>query len=189
MTDSWPQVMIVGDDPGVRVTLEGIIAHEGLRVVGAEDGYKAIELAARTPFPLILMDIRMPGINGVETYREIKKISPQSTVVVMTGFAVRHLVLEAENEGAYAVLQKPFDIRQLIDITHEVFEPASWPLAQRQPQRPHPPGTGEYDGWRLRRWRRARKARSEDWTGRTAAVHGIEPAGPWSDGPTLTGGE
>ena len=80
MTDERPWIMVVDDDAGIRVTLEGMIEEEGYEVTGVEDGYRAIELAKEAPFALIFMDIKMPGINGVETYREIKKVSPQSVV-------------------------------------------------------------------------------------------------------------
>ena len=122
MTDSQPKIMVVDDDQGMRITLEGIIEEEGYDVVGAEDGYRAIELARETPFALIFMDIKMPGINGVDTYREIKKISPESVVVMMTGFSVEELVKEALHEGAYAVIYKPFDMYRIIDIMQAMLK-------------------------------------------------------------------
>ena len=116
MIVNGPKIMVVDDDPGMRLTLVGIIEDEGYEVFGAEDGYRAIELAEETSFALIFMDIRMPGLNGVETYREIKKINPRSVVVMLTGFSVESLVKEALKEGAYAVIYKPFDIERIIDI-------------------------------------------------------------------------
>ena len=122
MTDGLPKIMVVDDDPGMRMTLEGIMEDEGYHVTGVEDGYRAIELARGVPFPLIFMDIKMPGIDGVETYKEIKKISPGSVVVMMTGFAVEELVKEALEEGAYAVLYKPIAVEQIIDIVQAVLK-------------------------------------------------------------------
>ena len=122
MADSQPKIMVVDDDEGVRITLDGIIDDEGYDVIGAEDGTKAIELAKETPFDLILMDIKMPGINGVETYREIKKISPQSVVAMMTGFYVEDLIKEALDEGAYAVIYKPFTVEGVMDIVQAVLK-------------------------------------------------------------------
>ncbi len=57
MTGNQPKIMVVDDDQGMRITLEGIIEEEGYDVVGAADGYQAIELARETPFALIFMDI------------------------------------------------------------------------------------------------------------------------------------
>ncbi|MQC27405.1 MAG: response regulator [Chloroflexi bacterium] len=96
-------VLVVDDDSGIRFTLEGIIDDEGYMVRGAEDGYQAIELVKEINFHWVFMDIRMPGLNGVETYLEIKKISPKTRVVMMTGFSVEELVSQALEEGVFAV--------------------------------------------------------------------------------------
>ena len=109
-------VLVVDDDRGIRFTLEGIIDDEGYMVRGAENGYQAIELVKEITFQWIFMDIRMPGLNGVETYLEIKKISPESRVVMMTGFSVEELVNQALEEGVFAVLYKPLPVEQVLDI-------------------------------------------------------------------------
>ena len=62
----------------------------------------------------------MPGINGVETFKEIRKISPSSLVVMMTGFSVEDLVEEAVEQGAHAVIYKPFDVDQVIEVIQSV---------------------------------------------------------------------
>ena len=100
MPGQQPKIMVVDDDPGLRLTLEGIIEDEGYDVVGAENGDQAIELARQCPFDLIFMDIKMPGMNGVDAYKEIKKVSPTSVVFMMTGFAVEEQIKEALEEGA-----------------------------------------------------------------------------------------
>ena len=121
MSDHRPKIMVVDDDPGMRLTLEGILDEEGFDVVGAEDGYKAIELAKEFAFNLIFMDVKMPGINGVEAFKEVKKVSQSSMVVMMTGFAVEDLIKEALEEGAYAVIYKPYEVGQIIDIVNKVL--------------------------------------------------------------------
>ena len=121
MTGHQPKIMVVDDDPGMRLTLEGILEDEGLDVVGAEDGYRAIELAKQSHFDLIFMDIKMPGINGVDAYKEVKRVSQSSMVVMLTGFAVEELIKEALDEGAYAVIYKPFEMGQIIDIVNKVL--------------------------------------------------------------------
>ena len=110
------RVLIVDDDNGIRFTLEGIIEDEGYAVRGAKDGYQAIELVKETDFHWVFMDIRMPGLNGLETYLEIKKISPDAKVVMMTGFSVEALVKEALEEGVYAVLYKPLPVEQVLNL-------------------------------------------------------------------------
>ena len=122
MRDSSPKIMVVDDDDGIRITLEGIIEDEGYDVVGVGDGYQAIQSAQETPFDLIFMDIKMPGISGVDAYRKIKDVSPGSVVVMMTGFSVEGLIKEALEEDAYAVIYKPFDMHQIIDIIQAVLK-------------------------------------------------------------------
>jgi DNA-binding NtrC family response regulator len=62
------------------------------------------------------MDIKMPGINGVQTFREVKKSNPQAAVIMMTAYSVEDLVREALEEGAYAVVYKPFDMEHVVSI-------------------------------------------------------------------------
>jgi CheY-like chemotaxis protein len=122
MIDKQPKIMVVDDDPGMRFTLEAIMEDEGYDVTVVEDGHQAIQLAKETHFALIFMDIKMPGINGVDAYREIKMVSPGSVVVMMTGYSVPELIKEALEEGAYAVLYKPLTMEQVIDIMQAVLK-------------------------------------------------------------------
>ena len=109
-------ILVVDDLKSMRLTLGGILEDEGYNVVLAEDGYQAIEAAKQTPFALAFMDIKMPGINGVQAFREIKKINPQAAVIMMTAYPVEDLVREAVEEGAYAVVYKPFDVENILSI-------------------------------------------------------------------------
>ncbi|MCH8011562.1 MAG: response regulator [Candidatus Marinimicrobia bacterium] len=116
------KVLVVDDMRNMRLTLSGIIEDHGYDVTGVEDGYEAIDAAKETVFDLIFMDIKMPGINGVQTFREIKKISPESVVVMMTGFAVEDLVKEALEEGAFAAIYKPFDVDKVLTLVKSVLK-------------------------------------------------------------------
>jgi DNA-binding NtrC family response regulator len=109
-------ILVVDDLKSMRLTLGGILEDGGYNVVLAEDGYQAIEAAKQTSFDLIFMDIKMPGINGVQTFREIKKINPQAAVIMMTAYSVEDLIREAVEEGAYAVVYKPFDVENILSI-------------------------------------------------------------------------
>jgi len=124
MTDCQPKIMVVVDNPGMRLTLEGIIEDQGFDVVGVADGYEAIRLAKDAYYHLIFMDYMMPGINCVDTYREIKKLLPESVVAMMTGFSVAALAADALEESAADVIYKPFDVAQIIEIVRSVLKPA-----------------------------------------------------------------
>ena len=115
-------ILIVDDLRNIRLTLGGILEDKGHNVVTAEDGYQAIEAARKTHFDAVFMDMKMPGINGVQTFREIKKVDPKTVVIMMTAYSVEDLVKEALEEGAYAIVYKPFDIDRIIAIIEEVLE-------------------------------------------------------------------
>ena len=110
------RVLVVDDEEGMRMTLAANLELEGYDVTEAKDGYEAIDLIAREPFSVVITDIRMPGINGLDTYRAIKKIRPNVTVVMMTAFALERLVDEGIQEGVFTVLSKPFAVDHLLEV-------------------------------------------------------------------------
>ena len=122
MTIHKPKVLVVDDQKGMRLTLAAILDDQGYDVTEVEDGYRAIEVLEQVPFDLVFMDIKMPGINGVQTFREIKKIVPKSVVVMMTGFAVEDLIKEALDEGAFSVIYKPFDMESVLNLVDAVLK-------------------------------------------------------------------
>lgn len=118
------RVLVVDDQIGMLETFTDILEDKGFNVVTADDGFIAIERAKEQSFDLIFMDIKMPGINGVQTYREIKKINPKIAVIMMTAYSVEDLVEEAIEEGAYTVVYKPFDMDKVIQTIEKVLDTA-----------------------------------------------------------------
>jgi len=110
-------VLIVDDDEGMCETLSDIISDKGFRVVVAESGAEAIEEVSAQPFDFVLIDIMMPGLNGIQTLRKLKIVDPYVTTIVMTGHdAMEGLISEALRAGADGVLYKPFEIETVLDI-------------------------------------------------------------------------
>ncbi len=120
MAENMIKVLVVDDQRSIRLTLSAILESRGCDVTEAEDGYRAIDAAAEGFFDLVLMDIKMPGINGVQTFREIKKTSPGSLVVMMTGYAVQDLVDTAMEEGALSVIYKPFEMEEVFKLLDSI---------------------------------------------------------------------
>ena len=124
MTDKL-KILIVDDEDSLRLSLASILELEGYEVKTAEDGFKAIELAKKEEFNILFSDIRMPGITGNETFKEIKKIKPDVIGVMMTAYALNDLIIDALNSGAFACLSKPFEIETVLstikDITSRPF--------------------------------------------------------------------
>ena len=123
MADTKLEILVVDDHRSMRQTLSGIIQEQGHRVTQAEDGYQAMNEVKKTSFDLVFMDIVMPGINGVQVLREIKKIDPEVVVVMMTGFSVEHLVDDAVAEGAISVMYKPFKPAQVMGFVESAYKP------------------------------------------------------------------
>ena len=123
MADTKLEILVVDDNRSMRQTLSGIIQEQGHHVTQAEDGYQAMNEVKKTSFDLVFMDIIMPGINGVQVLREIKKIDPEVVVVMMTGFSVEHLVNDAVAEGAISVMYKPFQPAKVMEFVESAFKP------------------------------------------------------------------
>jgi len=113
------RILIVDDDPGMTETLADILSHMGYDVAVAGDGYRAIAMIKEKAYDVALMDIKMPGINGVETFKEVKRISPSTRVIMMTAYALEDLVQEALAEGALSVFYKPLDIDRVVGLIEE----------------------------------------------------------------------
>ena len=118
---SKTNILVVDDIRSIRVTLGGILEDKGHNVVMVENGYQAIEAVKKTLFDVIFIDIKMPGINGVQTFREIKRIDRKAVVIMMTAYSVEDLLKEALEEGAYATVYKPFDVDKIIAVIEEVL--------------------------------------------------------------------
>ena len=111
------KILVVDDDETLRESLvEQLSLYEEFETSQEGTATAGVQRARSEPTDLVIMDIRMPGLNGVETYLEIKKISPNSRVVMMTGFSVEELVTQALEEGVFAVLYKPLPVEQVLDI-------------------------------------------------------------------------
>ena len=115
MLNKRPKIMVVDDDEALRLIVARILEDAGFDLTTACDGFEGVEMATANHFDLIIMDVRMPGIDGVEAFRRIKEVSPESIVIMLTGYNDRHLQ-QALDEGELEVLYKPFDTDRLIDL-------------------------------------------------------------------------
>jgi len=111
------KILVVDDEAYTRVFFYELLKEEGYRVTIAEDGRRAIETARKGSFDLVFLDVRMPDIDGVETCKAIKKTSPKTIVIMMSGYPVEDEVREALKLGASDYVAKPFDPDEIMDIT------------------------------------------------------------------------
>lgn len=106
-------VLVVDDDGAHRIMLRTLIAGWGYTVIDAVDGAEAIALVRERPFDMILMDIRMLKVSGLEALAEIKAFNPAIPIVIMTAYASVETAVEALKKGAYDYLTKPLDFDEL----------------------------------------------------------------------------
>ena len=113
-------ILIADDEEGLRFSLASILEMDGYDVQTAGDGFAALELVKENDFDIAFFDIRMPGMNGVETLKKIKIASPKTIVVMMTAYAMNDLIKESIAEGAFACISKPFEIEDVLNTVKEV---------------------------------------------------------------------
>ncbi len=109
-------ILLVDDEALTLRILSNILRDKGYNISTARDGYEAVQNVNERNFDLIFMDIKLPGINGVETFKTIKKIRPDISVIMMTGYTFDDLVKEALQEGALSCLYKPVDVSAILNI-------------------------------------------------------------------------
>lgn len=107
-------ILIVDDNASMLRTTTLILERKGYTVTTAPNGPTAIDRVKEQDFDIVFLDIKMPVMNGVETYRRIKEIKPEVAVMMMTAYAVEGLVQQALDEGAYGIIYKPLDIERVL---------------------------------------------------------------------------
>jgi DNA-binding NtrC family response regulator len=106
-------VLVVDDDQTARRLLHEVMAREGYRVEAAETGREAIEKSGAAFFDVVLSDIRMPDRDGLEVLRALKRLAPETIVIMMTAFGSIETAIEAIKEGAYDYISKPFKLDEV----------------------------------------------------------------------------
>lgn len=106
------RILVVDDDPIIRKLLLEFLTNDGHQVDAAVNGLEGLKLARRQPFQLVLMDVHMPIMNGLETLLEMRRLFPRTPVAMMDSYPDQ-LVREAESGGALTCVHKPFDLDEI----------------------------------------------------------------------------
>jgi two-component system, NtrC family, response regulator HydG len=109
------RILVVDDDKDHAESIADVLQLRGFEVEVAFSGEQALQLFRAAPFDVSIMDVKLPGINGVEAFFEFRKIRPGAQIIMMTGFSVEQLIASAVANGAAGVLHKPFAMTDLID--------------------------------------------------------------------------
>jgi UDP-3-O-acyl N-acetylglucosamine deacetylase len=127
-------VLVVDDEASIRRSLEGVLKDEGLSVILAEDGESAIRHLMNTRPALVLLDIWMPGMDGLETLRKIKEIHQDLPVVMISGHATISTAVAATRLGAMDFLEKPLDLSGTIQLVRRVLNQSAPSVADQEPR-------------------------------------------------------
>src|SRR6266566_4955748 len=115
-------LLVADDDPGLRESLERTLTREGYRVLLASDGRAALERLQTGDIDLIVTDLKMPGLTGLELLRAAKAIAPHVDVILLTAFGTVEEAVKAMKDGAYDFLTKPFRREQLLKLIDKALE-------------------------------------------------------------------
>ncbi|MZP29895.1 response regulator [Heliobacterium undosum] len=111
--EAGKRILVVDDQAGVRSLLRIILQDAGYKVYTAVNGIEAVRKVEEGDIPFVLMDVRMPGLDGFQAMLQMMKQNPDIKVVLMTAFSDENLIQQALQEGAIGYLTKPFDVYQL----------------------------------------------------------------------------
>ncbi len=113
-------ILIVDDNEELCKNLCDILELKGYDAQKAYDGYHAIECINSKDFSIVIMDIKMPGISGLDTLKILNQLNPKTTVIMITAFADDILYKEGLKNDAFKIIQKPIDIDKLLNILAEI---------------------------------------------------------------------
>jgi two-component system, NtrC family, response regulator AtoC len=122
MTGERTRVLVVDDEEIVRESLSGWLAQDGLAVESAPDGKAAVEMLKQGPYAIVLLDLKMPGMDGIQVLDEARKLQPDAAVVMMTAYATVDTAVAAIKKGAHDYLVKPFDPEELSLLIQKIVE-------------------------------------------------------------------
>lgn len=116
------KILIVDDQEGIRLLLKEVFERENFDTFLATQGFEALEMAKQIKFDVILLDIKLPLMNGVEVLRILKDTMPNISVVMMSAYNQPVFIQETLKLGAAHFFEKPFDIFEIIDVVREIIK-------------------------------------------------------------------
>ncbi len=116
------KILIIDDDDQLRISFSKLLTEENYDVVSAASGEAGIEIVSTTSLDLVILDVRLPGMNGLETFQEIKKLDATLPTIIVTAFGTTDTAIEATKAGAFDYLLKPFDIPEMLNLITQAID-------------------------------------------------------------------
>ena len=141
-------ILVADDETGMRESVARALRREAFHVIAVEDGAAALDVLRRGGVDLLVADLRMPGLDGLELLRAVKVVAPDTGVILLSGHGTVEEAVAAMKEGAYDFLTKPFDLAPLIRIVRQALQHRALVLENRNLRRrlDELAGTGEFIG-------------------------------------------
>ena len=115
-------ILIVDDDDQLRKSFHKLLTEEGYRVRSAPSGEACLQLLSEDLPDLVILDHRLPGLSGLETFQRIHESDPKLPVIFMTAYGTTETAIEATKLGAYDYILKPFDIPVMLAVIRQAIE-------------------------------------------------------------------
>lgn len=119
------KILVVDDDETIRISFKQVLAKDGHQATIVENGSLALRLIKKIQFDLAFVDLKIPGIDGIETLKQIRNVNPKTDVVIITGFGTVATAVEAMKYGAYDYIQKPFSVETIRQVLNKIIEKRS----------------------------------------------------------------
>jgi len=116
------KILVVDDDESIRISFKQVLAKDGHQATIVENGNLALEQVKKNQFDLAFVDLKMPGIDGIEVLKQIRNLSHKTDVVIITGFGTVATAVEAMKYGAYDYIQKPFPVETIRQVINKIVE-------------------------------------------------------------------
>jgi response regulator RpfG family c-di-GMP phosphodiesterase len=121
MNRELPQVLVVDDEPAIRAILSDLLVHEGFRVLTAGNGVEALEVLAERRIEIVISDMKMPEMDGLELLERIAEAYPHVVSLMITAFSTVETAIESMKRGAFDYVMKPFNVDQLMRTVHRAL--------------------------------------------------------------------
>jgi DNA-binding NtrC family response regulator len=115
-------ILIIDDDDQLRKSFQKLLEEEAYSVMSAASGEAGIKLIEKQVPDLVIVDLRLPGMNGLETFKHIHRMEPKLPVIIMTAFGTTDIAIEATKNGVFDYILKPFDIPDMLDLVKKGLE-------------------------------------------------------------------
>jgi len=124
------RILVLDDDPIITLSCKRILGAEGFSISTVEKGEDALNKLSKEDFDLLISDVRLPDISGMEVLKEARIIKPKTDVVIITGYPTLEDAKESTRLGASEYIEKPFTPDFMLNVAHKVFDTRGWILRQ-----------------------------------------------------------